>query len=169
MPDDGIALCFAENGDADAPGARNASDIVPDDIHDHDVLGSLLLRRSKSVAHRMVGRCVQSTSHGALHGSRADDLAASLEKELGRRRQDLRVADLEIGGIASALREPHPLVERKWWAVQRGGEGNREVHLVDVARLDQRVNRGDPVRVLAIGHLAGEHRRIDGAPIGSRE
>ena len=118
------------------PDARHPSEIVPQQIHDHRVLGALLDRTAQPRADRLVLREPATARRGALHRLGRDRAPVDPEEQLRGGREDAVPAEVEVRRVGTALRVAEVAIEALRVAGDAGAEPEREVDLIGVARRD---------------------------------
>jgi hypothetical protein len=141
-------------------GLRQASQVVTQQIDDHDVFCPLLGRRQQShPIHLIFERCPAARCR-SFHRPGHDPLADTLEKQLRRKGKDGFLAAAEKASIANRLTFAQARIERQRVSVKRESQRKSEVDLVAIAVANPATNLTDLRSVL----LGINRRRQVGHP-----
>ena len=163
LPDRAQPLHLEERPGLHRPGRRHASQVVAEQVGDHHVLGTVLLRGEEPEPHRLVLLRETPAPRRSLHGPGDHRVSAPEQEELGRGRDHRAGAGPDVGRVPRSLCAAQPQVEGERVAVQPAPETERQVHLVDRAGghgLPDHLDRGRVVRGVHLRH------RIDEARVG---
>ena len=128
-----VGLHGEQVGDLDGADARDAAEIVAQEIDDHQIFGALLLVHRKPRLDACVLARRAAARRGALHGPRRDVLALAAEEQLRRERQHMQAGRRDERAIGHALLAAKRGVERGRIAFEVEEEFLGEIDLVDVA------------------------------------
>jgi hypothetical protein len=147
LPDGRVALDLEQRRRLDRPELGDSPEIVPQQIHDHHILGPVFLGAGQGVPQRLV--LVESASARArpFHGPRHDPVTCPLEKEFRRGREYPPLSHIQIGAVGSLLGCAEALIERE--AVSRDFcvQSHRVVDLIDGPGRDGFLDRADRRRM----------------------
>ena len=150
-----IGLDREQFGHRDARGRGDARQVVAQQIDDHQIFGALLGdRRRASRRARDPRRGVGAAPRGALHRLGGQLHAVEREEQFGRQRQQPVDPGRHHRAIPGARVRPQPRIDRQRIARDGHARAIAEIGLIDVARLDQRM---DAVEAVGIGRR-GRHR-----------
>ena len=141
----------------------DAPEVVPDQVHDHGVLGTVLFGGEEASAGFLVLFLPSPTARRSLHGAARDCRSASLEEEFGGRRQDVEPAQIEVGGIGRPLRRAQASVERQGVPCEGGPQADRVVDLVDGAISDGVTDQPDAAMVLRGFDVGRPFAQVEGS------
>ena len=125
-----------EVGHRHAADLGDAAEVVAHQVDDHEVLGALLLVLAERGLGLLVGCGIRSAGSGSLHGPRRDDPVMLGDEQLGAGRQHGECARIHDAAIGDGLALPQRAIEREGRALQPEAGLERQVQLIDVARLD---------------------------------
>jgi hypothetical protein len=172
-------------------GLRQASQVVTQQIDDHDVFCPLLGRRQQSRPIRLIFERCPAARCRSFHRPGHDPLADTLEKQLRRKGKDGFLAAAEKATVANRLTFAQARIERQRVSVKRESQRKSEVDLVAIAvanpatnladlrsvlrGIDRRRQVGHPGRLLVLGQgrqLLGKKSvdplRIEQASVGEQ-
>ncbi len=119
-----------------ASNAAYAAQVVPQQVDNHQVLGAVLLARQQFGGKFAIDARIRVPGPRPLDGPCFHASCFQPQEALGRGAQQLRFAEVEVGAVGRGRGLPQRRIERERVAVPFAFEAMREVHLVDVARLD---------------------------------
>ena len=127
-------------GHVHTAGFRHAPQIVPHHIHDHYVLGLLLVRGPQRLGLRLVLGLGQPPGGGALHRAAGDVVAVQPEEQLRRSAADDPFASVHERAVGRLLRRHQVQEKVPRLGGQRCAEPVGVVDLVSVAAANQGLN-----------------------------
>ena len=161
MPDRRVVFHFKEFFDCYGAVGTDATEIVADEIHDHDVFRTVLWIVAKPLGDLPIFSGCTSAALCALHGLRRDaargPAVINPKEKLRRKGKDVsaRLA-LEEGAIVHRLCTAKSSVERRWAIRNIGANRECEVELINLARTNPLVNP-----CYAIGELLLREPELD--------
>ena len=93
-------------------GARDLADVVAPEVHEHQVLGALLLVGESSAARRASSAARAPAPPRAGDRAGGGVVAPQAGQRLRRRPEDLRLPGVEVEHVGRGVREPERAVER---------------------------------------------------------
>jgi hypothetical protein len=149
--------------DPHRPGTGDAVEVVPEEIDDHRELGAILLATPELAKQTTVLVPIPAPGASALDGPGPDLAALHPEEALGRGGEHDAAPGVEEAGVGAGVGGPESPVELHVAPPERSGEAAREVHLVDLAVVDQLADAADAREVLLPVHRRAqtpEHRWV---------
>ena len=145
---------------ADAAGPADARQVVAQQVHDHHVLGAVLLALGELAAQGLVVHRPEAPRPGALDRPGLDLPAVEGQEALGRHAEHGHVVAGEIGAERRGVLVPQPRVERERRLGHRGLEPLRQVRLEDVAGQDVLAHALHRAQVAAPGEGGAQPDRL---------
>ena len=151
--DGGVVLQREQLRHPDGAGAAHPGEVVPQQIHDHHVLGPVLVALLQGAAERRVVHRAEAARAGALDRPGLDVPAVLVEPEEALRggAHHLEPLEAEIGGEGRRIPAPEPAIQLERRLPERGLKALRQVRLKDVARDDVLPHPGHGVQIAAVG------------------
>ena len=157
----------AEPWNADAPGPADATQVVAQDVHDHHVLGPVLVAGQELTGERPVGCGVAAARTRPLDRICLDHAIRIDRQERFRRGRQERPGtsgqlpgpEIEIGGEERRIAGPQMAIEVPRVAIEGRFEATGGIRLVEVAPGDVVANPGDAGLVGRSVHPRSEEER----------
>ena len=164
-----VALDLEERGHLHAADLGHLPEVVPQHVHDHQVLGPLLLRLAQAGGLGLVLLHGDSPRRRPLHRPRGEEASLEAEEELRRGARHREAAEVHERRVAGPLRRQQPGEERERLLGERRAEREGEVDLVGVAPGDALVDAGEGPGVAGLVERGLPARgRGRGARVGPR-
>ena len=143
-----IGLDREQFGHRDAGGRGDARQVVAEQIDDHQIFGALLGIVAEHRGERAILVRRSAAPRRALHRLGGQLHAVEREEQFGRQRQQPVDPRRHHRAVPGARVRPQPRIERERIARDRHAGAVAEIGLIEVARLDQRM---DAVEAVGIG------------------
>ena len=162
MVDGRMVLQGEELGDADRARAAHPREVVPQQIHDHHVLGAVLLALGQGAAQRGVVHGTEPAGAGSLDrpGLHVAAVFIEAEKPLGRGAHHLQPVEAQVRGKGRGIPAAEPPIQLERRLPERGLEALGQVRLEDVARDDVLAHPGHGVQVSAVSEGGAKLDRL---------
>jgi hypothetical protein len=131
-----VAFQAAELAHPDAVRAADAGEVIAEQVHNHDVLGPVLLALQQLVPREQVRLGQRGAAAGSLDGAGFHLPVADAEEPFRRGADNLLVTQIEVGPEGRRVPIPQAQIEVQRTAARRIEEPLGEVDLEDVAGMD---------------------------------
>src|SRR5690606_20949265 len=132
----GVVLDLEECGRRDRAELSDPTDVVPQEIDDHEVLGAILRRPGELRGERLVLLDPPAAGPGSLHGPQLDRPSEAPEEEFRRSRYERVPPHREVRTEGRSLRPREVRVQCQRGPTEAPPPAQGEVHLVGAPRGD---------------------------------
>src|SRR3954470_10965614 len=106
-----VALDLEQVWNFNAADLGDSSNIMAQQVNDHQVFGAILFRSRKPCSQRLILGIPAPTPCRALHWPSNDSIAIPAKEQLRRHRKNAILSDVEISTVIGPLRRAELLVE----------------------------------------------------------